>query len=431
MNSEELYRQFVDSFTFLKIFRVFRMAIQPSKLIIAFAALLAVCAAGWVMDFTRTVVATPGTNGQTTELNMYVRSPEQVQSYIERFRERGEHRGVFETVWGFGSDRFHGAITALFSFELPVVAGNIADCFKAAQWALRYHFIYCVIFAAIALVVTAVAGGAICRIAALQCARDEKPGMGEALRFSIKRFSSFFTAPLVPVVIVVIIGIAVGIVGLIGNIPRLGELVVGLSTPALLAAGALMALALIGTIAGFNLMYPAVAYDGTDSFDAVSRAFNYIYARPWRTGFYSVVAAVYGAICYTFVRLFAFALLWTTHWALRLAVWAGSTNGQGDKVSVIWAEPSFMRLHAYPTSALNWSESASAFLIYVSVLIVVGLLVSFIMSFYFSAGTVIYALLRNKVDGAEISDVYAEQEQPGKEPAVPQQESKPDSPDTA
>ena len=64
-----------------------------------------------------------------------------------------------------------------------------------------------------------------------------------------------------------------------------------------------MTLVLLGTVGGFNLMYPTIAVEGSDSFDAISRTFSYVYARPWRMLFYTLVAIVYGALCYLFVRL--------------------------------------------------------------------------------------------------------------------------------
>jgi hypothetical protein len=269
-----------------------------------------------------------------------------------------------------------------------------------------------VIFGIIKLCLVSIAGGAICRIAALQFARDEKPGITEALAFSVKRFASFFTTPLVPAAIIILVGACIFLLGLIGNIPLgLGELIVGISMPVALFGGAIIAVVAIGTIAGFNLMFPAVAYDGSDSLEAVSRSFNYVYVRPWRLGFYTITAGVYGAIGYVFVRLFAFLLLWSTYHVLRLGVWLDSTRGLADKVMAIWSEPGFSQLAAYSAAAGNWSESIAAFLVYLSVLVIVGLAVSFIISFYFSASTVIYALMRNKVDNTALEEIYTEPEE--------------------
>jgi hypothetical protein len=401
MVSEKESSKVFDDLLFPKIFKTFRMAIQPTKLIIAFLALAIICLAGWIMDFSETVVATEGTQGKITELDIYMTNPAQVDSYIEGFKGKSQGTGVFSTLWRFSATKFQGAVDSVFAQDIPGVVKNIADYFKAVGWALRHHPVYCIIFFIIKLAVISIAGGAICRIAALQFAGGEKPGLTEALRFSIKRFTSFFTAPLVPVGIIIFIGLFIFLLGLIGNIPWAGELIMGIFVLLALIAGALIAVVLIGAFAGFNLMFPAVAYDGSDCFDAISRSFSYIYAKPWRMGFYTAIAAVYGAFCYTFVRFFAFLLLWVTHRSLQLGVWGN------DKLTAIWAEPHLRDLLVTPDwGALNWPQSIAAFLIYLCSSAIVGLLVAFIISFYFSANTIIYSLMRNKVDNTALEDVY-------------------------
>jgi len=406
MQSSRLF----DDLLFPKIFQSFRIAIQPTKLIIAFMAVTTICLAGWIMDFSKTVVTDK--KGGVTELSTYMSrtsNPDAaVQSHIEKFKDNGGRKGVFSTLWHFGSDKFHAALKDMFDLNFKGVEKNIADYLRAVGWAMKYHYIYCLIFMVIKLAAISVAGGAICRIAALQFAQGEKPGLTESVHFSTKRFSSLFTAPLAPVGIIVFIGAFVFILGLIGNIPRVGELIVAISIPMALVAGALIAVILVGAIAGFNLMFPAIAYDGSDCFDAISRSFSYVYARPWRMILYTAVAAVYGAICYGFVRLFAFLLLWITHSALELGMWVNSSVEGVDKLSVIWPKPELWDLLGSSSSGLaepNWAESMSAYLIYILLLVVVGLVVSFIISFYFSANTIIYSLMRNKVDNTAIEDV--------------------------
>ena len=433
MDSQERTPQIFDNLLFPKIFQTFRMAVQPSKLIIAFLALAVICLAGWLMDFTGTVAATADAQGQITELQVYMSNPEDVPSYIEKYRDADSRTGVFSTFWKFGSSRFHEALNCLFAFNLPGVAANVAEYFKATGWVMRYHPLYCIVFFAIELVVISLAGGGLCRIAALQFARGEKPGLTEALNFSTKKFTSFFTAPLAPVAIIIFVGLFIFILGLIGNIPRVGELVVGISMPLALIAGALIAVVSIGAVAGFNLMFPAVAYDGSDCFDAISRSFSYVYAKPWRMGFYTAIAAVYGAICYIFVRFFAFLLFWVTRQLLQFGLWADSGSKEVNKLSAIWTEPTFMNLLDWP-AASNWSESVAAFLVYLCLLVVVGLVVSFVVSFYFSANTIIYAALRNKVDNTPLEDIYtsfdfddAEAELTTAEHECEQSEPQPDS----
>jgi len=401
-----------DDLLFPKIFQSFRIAIQPTKLIIAFMAVAVVCLAGWIMDFGKTVVTDK--EGKITELSAYISRGDNpdaaVKSHIAKFKEKGGSAGVFSTLWHFGSAKFHAALKGLFDLNFKGVKENITDYFKAVGWAMKYHYIYCLIFVVIKLAAISIAGGAICRIAALQFAQGEKPGLTESLHFSTKRFGSLFTAPLAPVGIIVFIGAFIFLLGLVGNIPWVGELTIAIGMPLALIAGALIAVILIGALAGFNLMFPAVAYDGSDCFDAISRSFSYVYARPWRMVFYTTIAAVYGAVCYAFVRLFAFLLLWITHCSLHLGLRVDSSTEGVDKLSAIWPKrPELWNLFGSSSSsgpaAANWAESLAAFLIYLSLLVVVGLVVSFIISFYFSANTVIYSLMRNKVDKTAIGDI--------------------------
>jgi hypothetical protein len=424
--------QLFDNFIFPKIFQTFRMSIQPTKLIITSVALAVICLAGWIMDFSRTVAFEYDSDGKIrTELKIYMNGTDhnEIVSTIEKLRQNGQRSGVFSTMWHFAAKQFQGAVDSVFAFNLLGVKGNITDFIKALGWVLRYHTVYCIIFFIIMLAVFSISGGAVCRIAALQFSRGEKPGLTEALRYGIKKFTNFFTTPLAPVGIIAFIGLFIFILGLVGNIPRAGELIVGLSMPLTLFAGVLLAVIVIGAVAGLNLMFPAVAYDGSDCFDAISRSFSYVYAKPWRMIVYTAIAAVYGSICYTFVRIFAFLSLWIVHSLLRLGLWVDNGSDQVNKLEAIWPTPNFRYLLGLSNPvATNWTESVAAFLVYLFLLVVVGLVVSFIISFYFSANTIIYSLMRKTVDNTAFEDVYMPFNETGMEPTaselLPQEETR-------
>jgi hypothetical protein len=387
------------SFLFPQVFRAFRMSIQPTKLILAFLALTAICVTGRVMDFNETVAVIPS---GMTELDVYASAALPVENYISTFADVEERDGVFTTLWNFGARRFHLALTSLAQGDILGITQNVAACFTALLWAFRYHTLYSIIFFTVTLAVMSLAGGAICRIAALQFAQGEKPGLTEAMQFGRRKFCSFLTTPIAPVGIIAVIGAFVVLLGFIGNIPVVGELSVGLFLPLALIAAALTAVIAIGALAGFNLMFPTIAYEDSDCFDAISRSFSYVYAKPWRMGFYTVTATIYGAICYAFVRFFAFLLLWITRQFLEFGFLK-----HNEKLTNIWPEPNFADfLGSAAATPARWSESISAFLIYVSVLVVVGLMVSFVISFYFSANTIIYALMRNRVDKTALDEIY-------------------------
>jgi hypothetical protein len=146
--------------------------------------------------------------------------------------------------------------------------------------------------------------------------------------------------------------------------------------------------------------------------------------------FYTTIAAVYGAICYTFVRFFTFLLLCVTHRTLQLGVWVENIK-EVDKLTAIWPKPEFTNLlGSSGLATTNWAESLAAFLVHLFLLGVVGLLVSFIISFYFSANTIIYSLMRNKVDNTALEDIYKYNDEAEIEPATTEpktDEAQPDS----
>ncbi len=302
MSSEEKLPNFFDSLLFPKIFQTFKLAVRPSKLIIAFLAIAVICLAGSIMDLSKTVVTAP--NGDT-ELQAYLSDSARVQQFITANKETQQSRGVFSTLWQFGAEKFHGILISLSNLDISGIKANVNEYIKAIAWAFKYHITYCIIFGLIKLAVIALAGGAVCRIAALEFARDEKPGLIEALRFGRKNFFNFFAAPLFPIVLIIIVGLFIVLLGVICNLWWFGELIAGICMPFALIGGALIAVVLIGSLAGFGLMFPAVAYDGSDFFDAMGRAWHYVFKKPWWMVFYTAIAAVYGAVCYMFVRFFA------------------------------------------------------------------------------------------------------------------------------
>src|SRR6185437_13538357 len=121
------------------------------------------------------------------------------------------------------------------------------------------------------------------------------------------------------------------------SIPLLGPVVNVVMTAlfvVILAAGFVMTLVLLGTFGGFNLMYPTIAVEGSDSFDAISRSFSYVFARPWRMLFYTLVAIVYGALTYLFVRFFIWLMLALTHFFVSW--WLTAKGRPGQVFPLIW-----------------------------------------------------------------------------------------------
>ena len=244
----------------------------------------------------------------------------------------------------------------------------------------------------------------------MHVARDEKISIRHALRFSTSKFLSFLSAPIIPLLIIVTVGLVIAVGGFIANIPFVGPIAVGALFFVALIAGFVMTLVTLGTGAGFNLMYPTIAVEGSDSFDAISRSFSYIYARPWRMAFYSIVSLVYGTICYLFVRFFLQLMLTLTHQFVGLFILAHADN-TATLWNVIWPAPTTVGSLTYDINywPLGPGQKVGAFLVMLWVYLAIGLVGAFAISFYLSANTIIYFLMRNEVDATELDDVYIEQ----------------------
>jgi len=396
------------------------MAVGPTKLVLAMLTVIVVCLIGWVMDICTEAGPVGGKQeailtpiilsvvdfGKAAQFEVYVTEPEKTIRSIEQYKQHGHQRGVFSTLWNFGAARFNGATVSLLKLDIANALANIWLCAVGLAWAVKYHTAYSIIYFTIVTIVICVFGGAICRCAALEFARGEKPGLTEAFRFSGAKLSSLLAAPFVPVGIILLLGAMVFFLGLMGNLPGgFGDLITALGLGGALLIGLLLVFLLSGTIAGAGLMLPAVAYEGSDGLDAISRSFMYVFNQPWTMLLYTLTATVWGTISYLLARLFVFGVMIVTYGLLYLGF--SCRVGGTERLACIWPRPQFLNL-AGPDieTAINWSQSVASFLIHLTTLFIVGLVVAFVISFYFSACTIIYALMRNGVDKVGTDEIY-------------------------
>jgi hypothetical protein len=420
MTKEKHLWQIWGTLPFTELFQTFRMAVGPTRMIIAMLTVIVICLVGWVMDVcteaqvTRSdqqpilmpIISSVVDFGKAAELEVYITDPTKTIRSIEQYKQQAKGIGVFSTLWNFGAARFNGATVSLLKLDIANALANIWLCAVALAWAIKYHTIYSIVYFTIITVVISIFGGAVCRSAALEFARGEKPGLTEVFRFSGTKFKSLLAAPFVPVGIIILLGALVFFIGLMGNLPAgFGELIMALALAGALAIGLLIVFLLTGTVVGAGLMLPAVAYEGSDGLDAISRAFMYVFNRPWAMLFYSLTAAVCGTISYLFMRFFVFLLLIVTYALLYLGI--SCKAGGADKLAGLWPKPEFFDLLGSKAEiSMSWPQAISAFVIHLAVLFVVGLVVAFVISFYFCASTIIYALMRKTVDNVSMDQIY-------------------------
>lgn len=310
-----------------------------------------------------------------------------------------------ERVFGIAADQ--APLSALIGTSAPAVPSgltgwlegsppmnawrDLSQPFIAALEPLssRGHFCYLTLAALWGLAIWALAGGAICRISAVELSRGEHLSLGQGLSFARKKWPSLIAAPLYPMFGVLLATIPLAILGLVSRGGNFGIAVLGLFWPLVLVAGAVMAVLLVGLLFNWPLMWPTIATEGTDSFDALSRSYAYTFQRPLRYLGYVILAAVIGLLAALLVHLFGRAVLLLSYWAVS---WGG-----GDR-------PMF--LSASGTTGLSGLGSAGATLLQFWNRALELLIFAFGYGYFFVASTAIYLLLRLHVDAVEIDEVH-------------------------
>lgn len=247
------------------------------------------------------------------------------------------------------------------------------------------------------LLVWSLVGGAINRIAVINLAQEERASTMAAIRHTASRFGSYFAAPLLPLAGALFLSALIAAVGLLMR-ADVGTVVSGIAWVVVLAGALLMVVLLAGAMFGWPLMWAALGAEGSDAFDAISRAFAYVYQRPLNYLFYALVAAFIGAFGYIAVLGFTVAAeelaWWSASWGagetrvleLRTAVDNAFQNGAGGALGVGAA------VTRIACGALRLVAPAFGF------------------GFLWCASTAIYLLLRRDVDHMEFDEIYDEQQ---------------------
>ncbi|MGH7136113.1 MAG: hypothetical protein ACREHD_10255, partial [Pirellulales bacterium] len=239
--------------------------------------------------------------------------------------------------------------------------------------------------------VWALFGGAITRRAALEIGREENVGLRAALRYAAGKWPSYFAAPLLPLVGLLIFAAPILVLGVLMRFDA-GLLVAGVAWPVALLLALVMALLLLALLFGWPLMWPTISIEKSgDSFDAMSRSWSYVYHRPLHYLFYAAVVTVLGGLGWLLVAYFA-------DWVAYLPVWAASWTAGAQRMDQIFGGG----------ESLGTTGRWGANLIYFWNGCVRLLALGFVYSYFWTASTAIYFLLRRDDDGTDLDDVYVE-----------------------
>ncbi|MDA1015977.1 MAG: hypothetical protein O3A00_16165 [Planctomycetota bacterium] len=277
------------------------------------------------------------------------------------------------------------------------------------------------------IIIWSLVAGAVTRMAAVEFANDERSKVLSAVWFAVTRFPAYAIALLVPTLVVLLLWLAGFVGGLMGRIGGIGDVTVAILYPIGMVLSLIMTLIVMGMAIGWPLMIAAVSTDDTDGFDAFSRAFSHIYNRPWNYLWNVIIALTYGSAVILFVGMFGTLVVHFTDLSV------GSGTGQ-DRMTQMQAEAPIFRVTQprsvaaktdvgkidaaksvavdAPVDAGSDSELETVEVSAISVMFTslwlrlwCGLMVAFVFSYFWSASTINFFLLRQSDDGAPLTTI--------------------------
>lgn len=252
-----------------------------------------------------------------------------------------------------------------------------------------------------ALAVWSVFGGAIARLAALEIARDERGGLVASLGFAMRRFLSLFSAPLLPAAGILLLLAVCAVAGLLGRIAYAGPWIVAVAWGIFLLVAFLIVLIAVALAVGWPLMVAAVAAENSDAFDGFSRAFSYLFSRPWLALWCIALSLVLGMALVAVVDTAVVLVEAVAERAVAVGMGDARLQNLSTEPPRYFSTDRDVLSGGVDRSATNASGVVAAWL---AVLATVA--VGFAASYFWSAATVIYFVLRRADDGTEFDDVW-------------------------
>ena len=261
------------------------------------------------------------------------------------------------------------------------------------------------LLSALVLLLALIFGLAVCRMAAARLCTGENIGPLAAAGFVARKGPWAMLAPVIPGVVVVGVSLALTLLGLLlFSLPWL-DVLGGLLFGPMLIAGLAAAVVVAAVLLSYPLMAAAVAVEGTDAFDTMSRCFAYLTSKPWAYLFYAVVSLLYGAACFAFLWLLV-------EGGIRLATGCLELGAIGQPSEL--QEALAYANGIVPAEVASVSTAITGWLVWFWLIALRALPLAFAFSFACTASTMIYLLLRRGADGTTFDDcdLFAVREDP-------------------
>ncbi|HYD00705.1 MAG TPA: hypothetical protein VEB22_05710, partial [Phycisphaerales bacterium] len=253
---------------------------------------------------------------------------------------------------------------------------------------VREHPLLIVPAVPVVLLVWCVVGGAVCRSCACEVSLRAALPWRQAIGFGVRKAPALFAALAGPLVLVWLACLALRVLGLVFFTTKVMGALGALLFIAPLLLCIVIAVALFAYMLAHPLLIPAVACEGTDSFDAVQRCYAYVLSRPGRLVGYIIISvlAVLPAV---------FIVSSVVMTAAMLALWMLGSPAHAEVPTI----------HA-PFSPGSGHFGFAVNMTTLWVVVVAAVAAAYFISLYFCAATTLYLVVRRLVDGQDIAELW-------------------------
>ena len=317
-------------------------------------------------------------------------------------------RGIFEATVAHVTGSFNEMVRGLVTLDLKEFFSGVQNLgVRTPICVWKHDKIFTIVYGLLFVLLVAVGGGALSRMAAVDAAQGEKLRLQEALDFALGAWQRLVLSLLLPLLIAAFLVVLLLVGGWFLMLPWV-DLLGGLLYGVALLIGFGVVFLMVGYALGFSLLVPAVACENCDAADAQQRAYAYVLSRPLHLLGYGVVLIVGLVLGFVLASLFAVALL----------------NVTGALLDAVTVNPAVSGAHGFALFDLSPGRTASvplqahsewsAWLVVFWQTVVVSLVAGYVFANYFGASTIIYMLMRQACDGQDMTEIW----QPGVVPGT-------------
>jgi len=296
----------------------------------------------------------------------------------------------------------------------------------------------CVFFISIFLLSNAAVG----KLTYEQLKGDEFYSTKDSFKFLKKNWKTLILSPLSILALVIILLICGIIIGLLGKIPYVGELGLGIFYGVPIFVVALFTAYTLFIFFISLLLAPAiVAATKEDVFETIVQLFSSIWSQPWRYFIYTGLSGLLAKLGAFIFGYFCFRGVQLVNWSVGVLmkdklseIVEGALGYLTVPSSILYffsnIFPGIRFAYLIPEpgwgAGLNWSKEIAAFLIGITLILIIFVVISYALATFSVGQTLTYIILRKKKDDENLLEKKTEEEE--EEEAKSKEEEKKEEP---